>query len=247
MSAIADTAEVARIMGRRMAEVGRARGPGGLALHCIRNAARLPERITALLREIAYDRRTGVQTRRPVMATELGVTAEKLSGVAVNAKGISYLPTPAWALPAILSQLKISYPDYTFVDLGSGMGRAVLIAAEQPFAKVTGVEFSPELHRIALDNLERASRSLRAATVGFVLQDAREYTFPAGNCVVYMFNPFQEPVMRVVLDNLRRDFTRRNDVLYVIYFNPVLKAALETSGFLIEYRSTRYYSIYRNR
>jgi hypothetical protein len=247
MSAIADTAEVARIVGRRMAEIARTRGPGGLAVHCVRNAARLPERITALLREIAYDRKTGFQTSRPVMATELGIAAEKLPGVAVNAKGISYLPTPAWALPSILRQLNISYPDYTFVDLGSGMGRAVFIAAEMPFAKVIGVEFSPELHRIAVENLSRASESFRAASIDFILQDAREYTFPAGNCVVYMFNPFQELVLRAVLDNLRREFAERNDLLYVIYFNPVLKALLPISDFLIEYKSTEYYSIYRNR
>ena len=35
---------------------------------------------------------------------------------------------------------------YTFVDLGSGKGRMLFVAAERPFRRVIGVEFSRSLH-----------------------------------------------------------------------------------------------------
>ena len=41
----------------------------------------------------------------------------------------------------------------TFVDVGAGMGRAMLLAAELPFRAVIGVELNPALVRIARRNL----------------------------------------------------------------------------------------------
>src|SRR5580692_3477265 len=41
----------------------------------------------------------------------------------------------------------------TFVDVGAGMGRAMLLAAEHPFHAVIGVELYPALVRIARRNL----------------------------------------------------------------------------------------------
>jgi hypothetical protein len=39
----------------------------------------------------------------------------------------------------------IAFEDYTFVDFGSGKGRALLLASEYPFKRILGLEFSPEL------------------------------------------------------------------------------------------------------
>ena len=43
--------------------------------------------------------------------------------------------------------------EFTFVDLGAGMGRAVLLASELPFKAVVGVELHPMLARIARRNM----------------------------------------------------------------------------------------------
>ena len=52
---------------------------------------------------------------------------------------------------------------YTFVDLGAGMGRAMLLAADYPFRAVVGVELHPTLARIARANLAiwRAAKRTR--------------------------------------------------------------------------------------
>jgi SAM-dependent methyltransferase len=42
--------------------------------------------------------------------------------------------------------------EFTFVDLGAGMGRAMLLASEYPFRSVVGVELNPTLARIARKN-----------------------------------------------------------------------------------------------
>jgi SAM-dependent methyltransferase len=207
----------------------------------------LPKRFRRLLTEATFDRRMGVQTSPLVAVTDLGVEAGQLDAIGVNARGTAYMPTPAWAVPAIISELNLHHPDYTFIDLGSGMGRVVLIAAQYPFRRVVGVELSLELNRIAGENLSRLGNALRAEAVDLIRLDAREYEFPPGNLAVYMFNPFQAQVMQVVLENLRRRFDPQDAELYIIYFNPVQAPLLDASPYLEKIRTTRLYSVYRSR
>ena len=71
----------------------------------------------------------------------------------VNYTGIE--PARFWM--ALLS-VALKHDDFTFVDFGSGKGRALLMASEFPFPRVTGIEFSPELHAIAQKNIREYRR-----------------------------------------------------------------------------------------
>jgi predicted RNA methylase len=86
------------------------------------------------------------------------------------------------------------------MDVGAGMGRAVLLAAELPFRRVVGVELNPTLARIARKNLAvwRASRRAQAPTK-IICNDAVDFRLPAGPCLAFLFNPFGAPVMRRLL------------------------------------------------
>ncbi|MDQ6701943.1 MAG: class I SAM-dependent methyltransferase [Pseudomonadota bacterium] len=56
------------------------------------------------------------------------------------------------AQPSITRRSLSTLPDikvYTFVDLGCGKGRIVIIGSEFPFQDIVGIELSPELARIA--------------------------------------------------------------------------------------------------
>ena len=71
--------------------------------------------------------------------------------------------------------------EFTFIDLGAGMGRAVLLASQFPFRAAIGVEINPALARIARKNLalwRAAGRALAPARI--LCRDAVEFEFPAG-------------------------------------------------------------------
>src|SRR4051794_21977627 len=68
--------------------------------------------------------------------------------------GTWYEAMPAPVFRQIVAQMGIRYEEYVFVDYGSGKGRALLLAAEFPFRRAVGVEFSPELHEAALANFQ---------------------------------------------------------------------------------------------
>jgi SAM-dependent methyltransferase len=108
----------------------------------------------------------------------------------------------------------------TFVDVGAGMGRAVLLAAELPFRQVTGVEMHPALVRIARRNLaawRKAGREHCPARI--ITQDAVHFAFPPGPCLAFLFNPFGAVVMRRWLRALTAAFADRAGQLDILYVN----------------------------
>src|SRR6185437_10401502 len=114
---------------------------------------------------------------------------------------------------------------YTFIDLGAGMGRALLLAAEYPFGNVVGVEMHPALTRIARRNMALWRRRAQStAPMRMLCRNAADFPLPLGPCLVFLFNPFGAPVLRRVLRAWRsaiRFFTAQApteapiDVLYV--------------------------------
>ena len=102
--------------------------------------------------------------------------------------------------------------EFTLIDIGAGMGRAVLLAAEMPFRAVVGVELNPTLARIARRNLAvwRAAARARAAT-RIVCGDAAQSKFPPGPCLAFLFNPFGATVMRRLLRHMAASFRVARD------------------------------------
>lgn len=117
----------------------------------------------------------------------------------------------------------------TFVDVGAGMGRAVLLAAEYPFKQVIGIEVSPGLYEVARENLERGNRAGRKCRdVRLVRADARSWTYPPGNLVVFMYNPFDADAMEMTLGSI---LNRRNPgTTWLLYHTPVERETVERGG-----------------
>jgi SAM-dependent methyltransferase len=108
----------------------------------------------------------------------------------------------------------------TFVDIGAGMGRAVLLASELPFRQVIGVELHPALARRARKNAGEWRKAGRAcAPIRIVNADAVEFAFPPRPCVAFLFNPFGATVMRHWLRAAAKAFAARPGQLDILYVN----------------------------
>jgi SAM-dependent methyltransferase len=118
--------------------------------------------------------------------------------------------------------------EFAFVDLGAGMGRAVLLASEYPFREAIGVELHPALARIARKNAANWRAEGRPlAPMRLVCGDAVEFRFPDGPCMVFLFNPFGAPVLRRLLSKLARSFAGRPGELDILYVNNEHERVLE--------------------
>lgn len=139
--------------------------------------------------------------------------------------GERYEATTAQELLAVLEFLRIPAKNFSFIDLGCGKGRTLIVAARFGFGKVIGVEFAQELAATAQANL--VSQALHNAIV--VQTDAAQFTFPAGGKVIYLYNPFSSEVLSHVLENLR---ACSEEALYVVYKSPRCAALLDGCDFL---------------
>jgi len=139
-----------------------------------------------------------------------------------------YEATPVDDVQRLLDASPLAPQRVTFVDVGSGMGRVVLLAAERPFRQIVGVEISPALHEVARANRDSYPRQrLQCRDVRLVRADASKFTFPRGDLVVYLYNPFRSEVLDPVLDELLAEPNRE---IVLLYHTPLERAAIEARG-----------------
>ena len=120
----------------------------------------------------------------------------------------------------LMKLINIRPGEDVFLDYGSGMGRAVFLAATYPFRRVIGVELIPELHAQARQNIESARRRLRCRDVKLVNIDAREYQVPGDVTVVYFWNPFSGHVLCEALGNIRKSVLENPRRVTMIFLSP---------------------------
>jgi SAM-dependent methyltransferase len=110
---------------------------------------------------------------------------------------------------------------YSFVDLGSGLGRALLLASELPFREVIGVEVSPELVAGARNNIETWIAGGHArAPIRLQQQDARDFDFPRAPLLVFLYNPFGECTLLEVLARLSSLCQLSSGTIDILYCYP---------------------------
>ena len=156
-----------------------------------------------------------------------------------------YQPTDPATFREMMAALPIDFREYTFVDLGSGKGRTLLMASEYPFRKIVGVEVLPALHQIAEENLDRyKSQSQKCFALEALCTDATEFAFPAEPLLVYLFNPLPESGLRRAIARLEKSVVTHPRPVYVLYYNPVLERVLGESAVLTKLSGTTRYSLF---
>jgi SAM-dependent methyltransferase len=161
--------------------------------------------------------------------------------------GAPYQPTEPALFREMLDSLQIEYPQFTFIDLGSGKGRTLLIASEFPFRHIIGVELLPELHAVAEQNIAKFTEQVRGCKeLKSICLDARDFEFPDGALLLYLFNPLLPAALAEVLDRLRKSLEQNPRNTIVIYHNPLSENVLAECGFLHKTSGTHQYSIYSN-
>jgi hypothetical protein len=148
-------------------------------------------------------------------------------------------------MTALRAQTHCEFRDFIFIDLGSGKGRTLLMAADYPFRRILGIELLPELHKIALENLRKyGSESQKCFALEAICADASDFVFPGEPMILYLFNPLPESGLRSVIAHLEQSLREHPRTMYVIYHNPLLERVLTESPALRKIGGTHQYSMY---
>ncbi|MFZ0311585.1 MAG: class I SAM-dependent methyltransferase [Candidatus Korobacteraceae bacterium] len=159
--------------------------------------------------------------------------------------GGQYQPSEPILFRQMLDSLPIPLDPFTFIDLGSGKGRTLLMASDYPFQRIVGVELLAELHAVALRNIAGyRSPSQKCFALESLAADARRFHFPAAPLVLYLFNPFPRHVWRDMLANLHGSLRAAPRPAYLIYHNPVHQDIVAAQSWLREFSRTQYFTVY---
>ncbi|MDR5806269.1 class I SAM-dependent methyltransferase [Caballeronia sp. LZ001] len=158
---------------------------------------------------------------------------ESDSGPGADAGNLPYMGSQPSIVRHALQQLG-DVRGSTFIDIGCGKGRPMIVATEFPFDAVLGYDLAEPLIEIANRNAEIVARRFpqRIRMQAFV-ENALELAFPKGDLVVFLFNPFGAALMATLLNNLEKavaDATIRK--LTVVYIYPVCAHVFDQSPIL---------------
>jgi len=136
-----------------------------------------------------------------------------------KSSGKPYQSTHFYYFFLAIKHLPYNYNQMRFIDLGSGKGDAILMAVNFDFHKIIGIEFVPELCQVCRKNIQNKLSEEQQQKITILNKDVVEYTFKDLPTIIFLFNPFDEKILRIVLENINKSIDK-SDVI-IIYINPV--------------------------
>jgi SAM-dependent methyltransferase len=172
------------------------------------------------LKEWQKERELGIDTFGDKASNELSIDCGSKEG------GHLYQPSSSVIFERAMNALPFNFTDKVFLDIGSGKGRALILAAEAGFKKVIGIEYANELNDMAYTNIEKVKN--RFPNTEFVLRegDALAFDIPEEVDVIYHFNTFDENAVRSLMKKVKPVFVKQKSI-YLIYVHPVHSDVLE--------------------
>jgi hypothetical protein len=188
---------------------------------------------------VRFDQLHGTDTAENVQLASL-----KLAGDSwVHSR--NYQGTDENDFVTMLAALQIRFQEFVLVDIGSGKGKALLLASRYPFKRIVGVEFAAALHEIARKNIEIYRDSEQVCfDIESICMDATQYELPHDPTVLMLFNPFEEPIMRRFVANLEESLRAAPRPLYLLYLNPRQAHVVDESRLLRLTRDEGWYRRY---
>ena len=185
-----------------------------------------------------FDQAHGVDTSGLVPARHL------VTGHANDEHVTAYYGVAPSILRALIGHWRETIPphpisSYTFIDVGAGKGRGLLVASEFRFRKVVGIELNPSLATIARQNVAHWTASHaaeptspRLAPIEVLEQDALDFDLPNTPVLLFLFHPFEAPVLRQLLRRIETQFaarrkSAREPALDLIYVNAECATVLD--------------------
>ena len=143
-----------------------------------------------------------------------------------------YMPTSYYVLRRLMNEI-IKYPsNKTFLDIGCGKGRALVVAADYGFNQLKGIDFSKEFCDYAKETVKICHSRNPSARFTIEQADALTYEIDPEITTIFLFNPFDEVVVGPVVNNILKSQRVNPRTIRLLYANPTHKQLFLDSGFV---------------
>jgi len=149
-----------------------------------------------------------------------------------------YMPVSYNLLEDVFNRLP-GTPRHHLLDIGSGKGRVLCVAAHNGFGKVTGVDFSGPFCKAAKENLLLTKAKTPLLQYEIVERNIQEYALPSDVDFIFLFNPFDTILMQQLVEKIIQNLDEHPRLLYIVYANPLDKQLFTDAGFTEVYHNRR--------
>ena len=165
--------------------------------------------------------------------TKSNVSLRALAFIHPNkAEGVEYGTIPPYLFKKIMYRINYGQSD-VFLDFGSGKGRILLLASQYNFQNVIGIEFSPELVGIALNNIVNCKgyNNFNIDKIKIIEGDVLDYKYNNDETVFYLYNPFSNIIIEQLCDQIMKSIHLKPRKVYIIYVNPIFDNIIVANRF----------------
>lgn len=164
----------------------------------------------SVFEDYVFDYRYQLETRSEVAIDDLDISQED------KQHADKYKPTRARYFRKLMRRVQLPR-EGVFVDVGCGKGRILLLAAEQGFNRIVGLEISPQLCQIAQRNIDAFNKHHRdSAALSVVCTNILHYQFSGDETVFFLYSPFDYTVTSQFLEMIRKSIDESPRELYLI-------------------------------
>jgi len=186
----------------------------------------LPLAIFIAWHEIKRGPKYNINTIKPVSLEALTIDDGDIT------KSSPYEALNYYILETLLENfLKLFPREKSIIDIGSGKGRVMVVAAHYGFKNITGVDFARELCAAAERNTNKIKAQFPDTTFNIHCKDILNYTIDKNDKVFFLYNPFNREIMEKLVEKIDRSVKEHSRTICFIYANPQQKEVLLQKGY----------------
>tara|TARA_E500000331_G_scaffold350205_1_gene394685 strand:- start:536 stop:1156 length:621 start_codon:yes stop_codon:yes gene_type:complete len=147
------------------------------------------------------DKSRRIRTQKYIELEDLGISKK----IGSRYESISYSKLK------LLSLFSLKEGFSSFLDIGCGLGRPIIVAGENGYKNLYGVDISS----ILIDECKKNIKKI-GLKVKLECSDVENYNLPTGKLCIFLFNPFGKEKIEALINKIKN---RKQDTL-ILYHNP---------------------------
>lgn len=164
----------------------------------------------SVIEDSVFDIRHRLDTRAEVAVEDLDIGEDD------KLQAEKYKPTRARYFRKLMRQIRLPR-DGIFVDVGCGKGRVLMLAAEQGFDRIVGLEISAHLCELAKKNIDRfRPRYADGQSISVVCDNVVHYSLTHEETVFFLYSPFERDLTHQFLGKVRESLRRNPRQLFLV-------------------------------
>lgn len=187
-----------------------------------------------LKQELRGEKKYGINTTSANDLAEFQIKGNQLS------HATEYMPVNYFTIEHVLAHLPENAKHGTFLDIGCGKGRALCVAAAYGFTKLYGIDFAKQLIEQAEKNLSLTKKSFPSIQYELSWSDISTLEISKDVSTVFLFNPFDEVLMKNIIRKINSSLQQYPRELYVLYCSPRHEELFFADGYDVLYRIKKY-------